>query len=204
MRSSASGRILTLLVVALAAAVFGSLTGRSWPYGPTRQARPRMSVAQTLKVLRSQQLAFFATDRIVTQVVVEKREDHPLLGTSECFLVGVVRYYHGLDLAKLSREAVKRDGDAVIVHVPEPKELDFGVDLESVRVISKRSGLIVIRDWASGRDHRRELRKDFAQAARAFLRREGLVPKRAEIIRRLNSYAPVLSAKLGAKVVFRW
>jgi len=191
-----------MLAVILIALVWGVATlVKSCPRGVV--SPPRVDLKGTLEVLRSQQLAFLATNRIVTQVVVEKREDHPLLGKSECFLIGVVRYYWGLDLTKLSRDAIKRDGDSVVVNVPEPQELDFGVDLASVRVISKRSGLIAIRDWASGRDLRRELRKDFARAAKAFLRRKGLIPTRQQLVDRLNGYAPALSSKLGVQVVFR-
>lgn len=193
-------RSLVLVGIAFAAgAVLVLGTGRWWQIFPPT----KVSVQKTLEVLRRQQLAFLVTDRIVTQVLVEKRENSFWLGQSECFLIGVVRCYYGVDLSKLSGDALQRQGDAIVVTVPQPRELDLGVDLESVRVVSKRSGLIVIRDWVAGRDHRRELRGEFARTARIFLRRQNLIPSRETLVRRLQSYAPALSAKTGVKIVFR-
>ena len=199
MRSVLRG--LVLLALGLAAlGVLGLWVGRSWG---RLFPRTRVDLRQTLKVLRSQELAFLVTDRIVTQVVVEQRESNPWLGSSERFLVGVVRYYFGVDLASLKGDALRREGDAVVVTLPEPRELDLGVDMESVRVISKRSGLIAIRDWAAGTDHDQELRSEFAAAARRFLKHEGLIPSRESLVRRLQSFAPALSARAGVRIVFR-
>jgi len=140
--------LLTFAAAILVAAVFLRMPSGRF------SAPPPVNVEQALQLLRSRELAFLATHKTVSQIVVERRLSHPVLGKSECFLVGVVRFYHGVDFEKLDAGAIRREGDALIVRVPEPEELDFGVDLESIRVYTKRSGLMVLRDWASGTDVR--------------------------------------------------
>ena len=156
-----------------------------------------------LKASPSEDLAFLVTDRVVTQVVVERRENSLLLGKAESFMVGVVRFHFGVDLASLPKDAVQREGDMLVVTVPEPKELDFRVDLRSVRYFTKQSGLLAIRDWVAGTETRRELREAFHEAAQAFVRKEGLAPTREGLVRRLNRCAPVLRARLGVSVKLR-
>ena len=171
---------------------------------PERPApRPRASERAVLEVLRSERLAFLATDRIVAQAAVEREESHPLLGSGQAWLLAVVRLHVGVDLSELDASSVERRGDEIRVALPEPKLLACGVDLSTVRYISKRSGLLAIRDWLSGADHERGLREAFQQTTLRFAEEEGLMPTREQVAARLNEFTPALEAALGARVVFR-
>jgi len=170
---------------------------------PQAIAKPRISRRAALEVLRSEHLAFLVTHRVTTNVLVEKRVNHPLLGKREGVLIATVRILYGVGLTSLPPDAVQRHADALVVTLPKPRELDFGVDMSSIRFISKRSGLMVLRDLLTGADPQEHLRAEFHRAARRFMRREGLLPARRQLVRRLNGFAPALSRSLGARVVFR-
>jgi len=141
--------------------------------------------------------------RVVTHVLVEREEHDSLLGSGQSHVVGLVRFHYGIDLVEIGEKDVRREGDTLYVKLPEPRELDFSVDLESLRVFSKRSGLVTVRDWWVGADPRRELLTEFHREAGRFVRREGLLPSRQDLMKRLNQYGKALSARLGGKVVFR-
>jgi len=87
--------------------------------------------------------------------------------------------------------------------VPEPRELDFAVDLDSIRFLSKRSGWIVVRDFLQDLDFRQELQKRVHEVAMDMVRQEKLAPSRDDLVNRLNRVAPMLGGKTGTKVVFR-
>lgn len=86
---------------------------------------------------------------------------------------------------------------------PEPEELDFSVDIDSMRYLTKRSGLQVLTDWAMDRDQKAELRSQFKNATYAYMREEDLLPKRAQIVSRLNELAGLVSDRLDMQLVFR-
>lgn len=158
---------------------------------------------RALDMLRREPLRFLVTDRVVAQVVVESRGNSLVLGRREGYLIAEVSLYFGVDLGKLSREDVARDGTRLVVAVPEPEELDFAVDLDSMRYLAKRSGLQVAADWLLDRDQEAELRSRFRAAARDYLRDERLLPTREEVVGRLNESGSVVSGRLGVDVLFR-
>jgi len=166
-------------------------------FGTTRDRRA------VLEIIRSEKLMFLVTSRIVTQLVVESTENNLLLGTREGFLIGKVSIYYGIDLTALPESAVGREGAAIVVTVPEPKILDFATDLESIRFISKESGLQRIWGLVAGRDTRAELEKIFQAEAERFVKDNSMVPDRAELLDRLRSYAPTLAGRVGMEVEFR-
>lgn len=166
-------------------------------------AKPHPTVKETIEVLRTEDLAFLVTNRIVTKVVVESKENNFLLGGREGYLIVMVRVYYGIDLQQIAPEAVRLDNGVIIVTVPEPRELDFAVDLDSIRFLSKRSGWIVVRDFLQDLDFRQELQKRVHEVATEMIRLEKLSPSRDDLVNRLNRVAPVLSGKCGMRVVFR-
>ena len=200
---STGGRALWTLLGWLALIALGAVLALSVRWAPRAMLQAQVDVKVALKALRSEELAFLVTGRVVTQVVVERRENSLLLGKGESFMLGVVRFHFGVDLASLPADAVKREGDMLVVTLPDPSELGFSVDLRSVKCYTKRSGLLAIRDWVTGSDTGRELRQAFHEAARKFVRKEGLAPTREGLVRRLNRYAPALRARLRVAVGFR-
>jgi hypothetical protein len=158
---------------------------------------------RALEILRREQLRFLVTDRVVAQVVVESDGNSPALGRREGYLIAKVALYFGVDFGKLPKGNVVRDGMKVLVTVPEPEELDFSVDLDSMRYLTKRSGLQVATDWLLDRDQQAELRSQLKESARSYLRAEELLPTRGEIVARLNEFRGVVGGSLGVEVVFR-
>jgi hypothetical protein len=158
---------------------------------------------RALEILRREQLRFLVTDRVVSQVVVESDGNSPALGRREGYLIAKVALYFGVDFKKLSKEDVVRDGMKVVVTIPEPEELDFSVDLNSMRYLTKRSGLQAATDWLLDRDQKAELRSQLKTAARSHLREEELLPTREEIVGRLNEFRSVVGNSLGVEVLFR-
>jgi hypothetical protein len=156
-----------------------------------------------IEVIRSEELSFLVTDRLVTKVVAESKENNAFLGKREGYLICTVRVYYGIDLKSLPADAVQvRDG-SILVTLPEPKELDFSADLDTARFLCKRSGLIVLRDFLQDLNFQRELEQQLHRAALEMLRDEKLLPRREDLVRRMNGWAPVLTSKCGVQVVFR-
>jgi len=198
----ARGRAAKSALLLLAACALLAALPRLRPAAATLPA-PRDAERRILDILRREDLRFLVTDRIAAQVVAESDRNSPLLGRREGQLVARTTMHYGVDLAKLAEKDVSRDGPAVVVAVPEPEELDFAVDLNSMRYSTRRSGLHVAADWILDRDQRAELRARFHDAARAYLREERLLPARDEIVARLNAAAGAIARTLGVEVRFR-
>jgi hypothetical protein len=164
---------------------------------------PKPKTKEVIEVIRSEDLSFLVTDRLVTKVLVESKENSALLGKREGYLIATVRLYYGINLKSLSEDAVQVTDGTIYVTLPEPKELDFSVDLDSARFLSKRSGLIVLRDFLRDLNFQQELERQLRRAADKMLSDEALLPKREDLVRRLNAWAPVLRERCGLKVVFR-
>lgn len=158
---------------------------------------------QTLEVLQREQLSFLVTDSIVTQTVVELKENNLLLGKREGYMIAKVTLYYGVDLSKITANDISREGRRIFITIPPPEELTFSVDLDTVRYLTKRSGLQVLTDWATDRNQKAELRSLFKGATYNFLRQEELLPQREDIVSRLNQSSGIFKESLGLEVVFR-
>jgi len=155
-----------------------------------------------LDVMRSDEIKFLVTDRLVTQVMVESDTGNAILGTRKGHLLGTARLYYGMDLSGLGEDDMTLAGGVLTVRMPEPRELDFAVDMDSLRFVSKRSGLTVIADWALDRNQESELRRQFKSVAIAGMRSENLIPRKTDILERLNKVAGNLGTVVGVTVVF--
>ncbi len=165
--------------------------------------KPTVSTRAALEILKSAPILFLATDRITTSIVVESVESSLLLGKREGYLIARVTMYYGADLQKLGPDAIKISGDVITVTLPDPQELDFAVELNSMRFLSKRSGWIAIRDWVQTLDIQAELREQLHQAAQEALHKDGLIPSREDLVRRLNGFGGVLSKGSAVRFTFR-
>jgi hypothetical protein len=194
-------RVLASLVKM--AVVIGLLAGAAAYLYHAFTAAPSAKIKEVIEVIRSEDLSFLVTDRLVTKVVVESKENSALLGKREGYLIATVRLYYGIDLKSLSEDAVQISDGTIYVTLPEPKELDFSVDLDSAKFLSKRSGLIVLRDFLRDLNFQQELERQLRQAAEKMLSDEALLPRREDLVRRLNAWAPALNDEIGLKVVFR-
>lgn len=173
------------------------------PPGPSGESAGDFVDVQSMRMMVCESMRFLVTERIVTQVVVEVSEEDFLLGSRKNLLFGTARVYFGVDLDVMTGDdVVLRDG-AVVFHLPDPAVLDFAVDMDSLRYVSKRSGLIAIRESLLGVDGERELRTRFEPAAMDYMSQEGLLPTRGDILQRLDPLTELLSRHLGVRVVFQ-
>jgi hypothetical protein len=157
---------------------------------------------QTLTILQSEAMAFLVTDKIVSQIVVSVSESNILLGQREGYLIGTAKLYYGIDMKELTGDSISLRDNRIVVTLPPAKELDFAVDLESLRFISKMSGTVALVDWLKGKDMYAELRTQFKPKAMEFMKQNGMIPDRQRILSRLNSMSLVLTENIGLKVTF--
>ena len=158
----------------------------------------------TMEFLSQEQIMFLVTDRVVTRLDVVLKEGNVLLGWRESVLIGTVEFLCGIDLTKLTPADVRQEEGAVVITVPTPEVLQVTVDMGSLALFDKRSGLIALKDQLEKRDVRAELEKRLEARARKFAEDEELLPDRAEMVKRLNEWAaPLLSSRVRAAVEFR-
>ena len=197
-RRPASIRSSILLFVLAAGGVALLLPG-GWVGALTRW---RVDTHTAIEFFKREPLSFLVTERIVTQVVVEKHAGNLLLGEKDGFLFGTVELLYGVDLATLDADAIRKQDDGIHVRVPAPTLLRAVPDLDSVRFLQKRSPMMVVADKLSGDDFYRACLLELDDAALAFAREHDLVPTREQLIQRLNDYAPAVAGKLGTAVKF--
>ncbi len=191
---------LVTLVVLIAAIVRLVIPGWRYlrPYVCWDEVR-----AATLSLLRSEDMSFLVMAKLCGEVSVRADTGNWLLGRREGCLSAPVSMYHGLDVNSIGPEAIRREGGKVIVRLPEPRALDYSVDLAGMRFLGKRSGRQILWDHATGRDIQAELRAQLKDSILAYFRDRGLLPTRAKIMRQLNQEAARLSRRVGAEIEFR-
>lgn len=158
-------------------------------------------VKVTAQMLHSEDLMFLVTNRIVTQVMVEQNQDSIWAGKRDGVLIAQVRLYYGVDLNKITDADIHDQAGQVVITLPAPQILDFAID-PNYKVITKRSGMQVALDWVYGQNLEAELRSHIQEQALEFAKFNGLLPTPAQVIRRLNQTADLLSAKVNKPVIF--
>lgn len=191
-----------VLVAALAVVLLAAGAGWLRP----RQGRPRINEKATLSILRSESLAFLVTRRTVTQVVVE-HEQADLLGDWHGVLWATVSWRWGVDLTKIQERDIRRlrrpDGsEAVIVRLPEPELLDFGVEPGSTGFMSKSTFVPKMREFFFTGSQRAHLEARLKEHALEFAGEEGLLPTRKDMVRQLNDATGAVKAATGFELVF--
>ncbi len=156
-----------------------------------------------LSLLKSENLTFLVTDKLTSQICVDISENNPLLGKREGILIGTVTMYYGIDLSKIDLSTIKKDNNEIIIVLPEPQELDFSVDPASLRFITKRSGLNVIADYITNRSIEKELREQMKTSSLKFFKDEKLIPSKAKIIEKLNTFFAPIAEQAGCKITFK-
>lgn len=163
----------------------------------------RVVEKRTVELLKSEAMAFLVTDRLVTSVLVEAREDNLILGRREGYLIARVKLFYGVDIASMTASAIKRRGNKLVIALPPPRLLDFSVDFDKSRYVSKRSGLAAIADSITDKNMLAGLYQKLQSEALLDLANDGqLLPTREAIVRRLNAYNRLLSSYLGVAVEF--
>lgn len=157
-----------------------------------------------VQVLRSEELMFLVTDRIVTRIDVEMAEHSFLAGGRQGVLLATARMYYGIDLQRINYDdAVHEEPESVVVELPRPMILDVAIDPDW-KLYDKRTGVWVLSDWLTGRDVQQELRRRLRERAIDFATKNDLLPSAETVLARVNQYAASLTARAGKKVVFRY
>lgn len=155
-----------------------------------------------LTLLKSESLSFLVTNKLTTQIVVEITDNSPILGKREGILIGTVSMYYGVDLREVDTSSVKRHNNVLTIKLPNPKELDFSVDPDSFKYLTKRSGLNVITDYVMDKNIEFELRASMKKSAKKFFTDHNMFPSRESIINQLNNYFGPFAAQFGMEIKF--
>ncbi|HAU36486.1 MAG TPA: hypothetical protein DCX07_02060, partial [Phycisphaerales bacterium] len=176
---TARGLTVALWVVLLVS--LGWAVGRHGSLSPAR-----IDEKATLSVLQSEELAFLVTRRAVTQVVLEHRESD-LWGEWHGVLWASVSWRWGVDMRKIAPADLSRQGDTLVVRLPEPELLDFAMEPGSVGFISKSTAAPKLLDFARGGWQRSVLEAQLRRRALEFAAAHHLLPSRREIVAQLNA-----------------
>lgn len=195
--------LLALFLVALITAgqvLLGALAAAKSAAGLLGVTHADRSVVE---IIRSEELLFLVTDRIVTRVDVEISEQSLWAGGREGLLVATARLYAGIDLSKVNEKSVREEKDVVIVEVPRPGILDFAIDTDW-KFFDKRTSTWRLADWAAGRDMEAELRTQLRYRTLEFVKKNQMLPDPQRTLDRLNRYAGGLTPRVGKRVEFRY
>lgn len=178
-------RILRLLLLLLVLVVLAVLAANLLRDGPISSPD---STKATLALLRSEPMLFLVTCRGTSLVLVEHRRWN-WWGSWQGVLWATVTWRWGVDLRELRPGHIRREGPRVIVRLPEPNLLDFGIEPGSVRLLNKSTALAWLRAQITEGGHRRELEQKLQATLLKFATRHDLLPSRQSLVDRLNAQA---------------
>ena len=135
-----------------------------------------------LSILRSRPMLFLVTREIRTQIVIDHRESN-WAGEWRGVLWASVRISYGVDVNEIEADDLRREGEVVIVRIPEPRLLSFSVEPGSIGFMSKATLAPKLKDWLGGGGHRRQLENRLHDQALAFTR--DMLPNRSQIVKQL-------------------
>lgn len=190
---------LTWMGVGAAVALMAALVVRSWLFGggsaPSllSSIAPKTTVNEnvTLSVLHSEAMSFLVTRRATTQIVVEHQESN-IFGDWHGVLWANVSWVWGVNLKKIEKKDLRREGDVIVVHLSEPELLNFGVEPASVKFMSKSTAWPKLQSVFGDLDQRNKLEEGLKDAALKFAADKNLMPTRREIVQQLNDATAVL------------
>lgn len=145
---------MKILKLALAVVLIGGLTALAY-YVAVRMEHAIREV--TISVLRQipQSFLVLQTDEQLAMATVS--DGGWILGPRIGQATATTRVHWGCDLGTIKPEDLDVAGLRVRVRLPNPAVLDTAIDPSSLRIFSKRSGLQVLCDLATGRSIEREL-----------------------------------------------
>ncbi len=195
-KHSPTGKVITAILLLVSLLALAAAAVLQVP----RLSPTRMDEKTTLSVLHSEAMTFLVTRRTATQIVVEHDERH-WAGEWRGVLWATVRLHYGVDLKKLQASDIRREGEVIIVRLPEPELLDFAVEPGSEGFLSKSTAVAKIQDILRN-GQRRQLEQRLRERALEFASEHDLLPGRDEIVRQLNATTSAL--KLSSGVILRF
>lgn len=153
--------------------------------------RPQIDEKVTLALLQSEQLTFLVTRRTTTQIVVEHSESD-WSGEWRGVLWATVSWRWGVDMRKVAASDLRREGDLLLVKLPDPELLDFGIEPGSTGYICKATALPKLMDFSRGGGQRQQLEARLREQTLKFAAQRQMLPTRQEILTQLNQAAEAL------------
>lgn len=189
-------RILKILVLVT---VLGGLAALAI-YAAHRSERTVRSL--TVDILRTIPRAFLVLEAR-REVAVASTDAGSIIWGPRIGQATASRQIHlGIDLDKISPNDIVVAGRRVAVHIPAPAVLDTAIDYSTVRLFTKRSGFMLLRDLAAGRSIERELLDLLSETPPEYTG-EDLRAQRQIFVDRLNRGAVGLFSTKGLSIEFR-
>lgn len=97
-----------------------------------------------------------------------------------------------MDVSTLTEADLRQDGRTVVVRLPRPQLLDFGIEPGSVGMLAKSTALPKLQDLSGNGLHRQRLEVHLKEATLQFAQRNDLLPDRQALVDRLNAAVAAL------------
>uniref|UniRef100_A0A7C3UY54 DUF4230 domain-containing protein n=1 Tax=candidate division WOR-3 bacterium TaxID=2052148 RepID=A0A7C3UY54_UNCW3 len=163
---------------------------------------PERTKRSVISILKSENISFLVTNKVSSQILVEKT-DFSILGERTGIMIGNVTLYYGINLNEISIESVLINKNEIIVKLPHPKPLDFSIDLSSLRFIKRERGLEKIKGLFIEDDKLREEIQDvFYKEALFFFKSNNMLPKDEDVLKSFEIVGKIITLKTGLKTTF--
>lgn len=156
----------------------------------------------TISILKQVPQTVLVLETTEELVLARVNRGNWLLGPRKGHATAVRRTHWACDLAAVSPADIEVRGKTVRIRIPDPKVFDTQVDPQTLDIITKRSGLQAVREWATGRRLERRLKAMVFQAPPVFSSAE-IRDRRQAFVARLNRQVAVLFRNKGLAVEFR-
>ena len=155
-----------------------------------------------IEVLRSIPRAFLVLE-VQREIAVATMDDgNFVFGPRVGHATASRKTYLGVDMEKVGPDDIEVNGRQVQVRLPDPSTLDSSLDYGSVRLFTKRSGFMLLRDLASGKSIERELLDLLSKTTPEYVG-DDLKVQRLNFVDRLNRQARGLFESKGLTVRFQ-
>lgn len=156
----------------------------------------------TIEVLRTLPRAFLVLEAQREIAVATTDNGNFVFGPRVGHATASRKTYLGVDMEKVGPDDVEVNGRQVQVRLPDPSTLDSSLDYGSVRLFTKRSGFMLLRDLASGKSIERELLDLLSKTPPEFTG-DDLRAQRLNFVDRLNRQAGGLFESKGLTIRFQ-
>ena len=163
---------------------------------------PQRTKRSVISILRSENISFLVTNKISSQILVEKT-DLSILGERTGILIGNVTLYYGINLNEIPIDSVLINKNEIIIKLPHAKPLDFSIDLSSLKFLKRERGFEKIKGLFVDDDKLREEIQDvFYKEALFFFKSNNMLPKDEDVLKSLEIIKNIISLKTGLKTTF--
>ena len=156
----------------------------------------------TVEVLRSLPRAFLVLQSQREVAVASTDSGNFLLGPRLGHATASRKTYFGVDMERVTPEDIEVTGNRVSIQLPTPTILDSALDYASVRMITKRSGFMFLRDLATGKSIEQELLGLLSMTTPEYTG-EDIKAQRLNFVDRLNRQVGDLFRAKGLAIEFR-